>query len=274
MWWIRRNKKGLIILIVIIFLIIVMTVSYLKKDINKLEGKAGSVVTFFQVPLVKVGDALNENVFSIFKFKQLIQENEALSEENAELKQTIIDMKLMSEEIESMERLKEAINYYALEDNYRYIATKIIANDGSNWFNKFTINIRHEDNIERGSAVINGDGLVGRIKDIGDNWASVVTIVDDSHSVSFKVLRNQEFIGVVSGNNQGKLEGYLIDPDADVLIGDEIVTSGLGLFKEGIAIGKIEEVVKDENQLLKTIIVEPHVNFKSLDRIIVIKKGI
>ncbi|MFA5527603.1 MAG: rod shape-determining protein MreC [Peptostreptococcales bacterium] len=274
MWWIRRNKKGLIIIAVIIILVIVMTLSYLNKDINKIEGKAGSVVTFFQVPLVKVGNALNENVFSIFRFKQLIQENQALSEENAELKQTIIDMKLDRAETESIERLQDAINYYDLEGNYDYITTKIIAYDGSNWFNKFTIHIRKEDNIERGSAVINGDGLVGRIKDIGDNWASVVTVVDDSHSVSFKVLRNQNFIGLVSGNNQGKLEGYLIDPEADVLIGDEIVTSGLGLFKEGIAIGTIEEVIKDENHLLKTVIVEPHVNFKSLDRVIVIKKGI
>lgn len=75
----------------------------------------------------------------------------------------------------------------------------VIAVDGSNLFNIFTINVGKNDGISAGSIVVNEDGLVGKVVTVGKSWSKVLGIVDASDSVSFTLLRDPEVIGVLSG---------------------------------------------------------------------------
>lgn len=271
MRWIAKHKKLMIVTTVTIILVIVMSVSYLYDyGTTDPEKKIGNIITMFQEPFVKAGNGVNKGLNGVFRFKSILQENEILKDEIAVLKKEIIDLQLTRNEMEEMDQLINALNYTYVESNPNYITADVISKDTSNWFNTFTINAGENDGITNNSIVINGEGLVGRIDEIGDNWAKVVAIVDDNHSVSFKILRDTKYIGIVSGNGKGTLNGYLLDPEADVLLGDEIITSGLGLFPEGIPIGTVEEVIKDENKLLKTITVKPFVYFKNVNKVLVI----
>ena len=63
----------------------------------------------------------------------------------------------------------------------------------------------------------------------------------------------------------------MFDSSYDVLPGDTLVTSGLGLYPEGIIIGKVDKVIDDKNQSLKYVVVKPYVDFKSIDDVIVIE---
>ena len=63
----------------------------------------------------------------------------------------------------------------------------------------------------------------------------------------------------------------MMDADSTVSEGDVIVTSGLGIYSEGITIGNVKTVVYNSNTLLKEITVEPAVNFKELEKVAVIK---
>lgn len=271
MRWIFRHRKLVIVSIVAIILVMVMSVSYLYDySTTSSVKKIGNIITIFQEPFVKAGNGLNKGISGIFRFRTIVRENETLKDEVSSLEQEIIDLQLKQDELKELIRLEDVLNYIPNETHYFYITADVISRDGSNWFNTFTINIGENDGIVEGSIVINGDGLVGRIYELSDNWAKVVSIIDDNHSVSFKILRDRKYIGIVSGNGRGFLEGYLLDPDADVLVGDEIITSGLGKFPEGIPIGTIKEVVKDENKLLKTISVNPHAYFKNINKVLVI----
>lgn len=272
MRWISGHKKFMMVLIVTILLIIVMSISYLNDySTTDPEKKIGNIITLFQQPFVKAGNGLSKGISGIFRFKIIIKENEALKEEVSILKNQVINLQLKRNEMEELKQLEAALNYADIKEEGSFIAADVIAKDLSNWFNTFTINAGEDDGLTQNCIVLNGNGLIGRVFEVGDNWSKVVAIVDDSHSVSFRIMRDPKYIGVVDGNGQGSLSGYLMDPNADILTGDEIITSGLGIFPEGIPIGTVEEVIKDENKLLKTVLVKPYVYFKNINKVLVVK---
>ena len=114
------------------------------------------------------------------------------------------------------------------------------------------------------------EGVVGRVAEVGDNWAKVISIVDENSKISFKVIRTQDG-GVISDNVDGKLSGYLFDTKADVMKGDKLFTSGLGgMFVKDLYIGEIKDVVKKDEDLMKNIYIEPSVDFKKLYKVFII----
>ena len=96
-------------------------------------------------------------------------------------------------------------------------------------------------------------------------------MIDQDCDVSFKLARDRKQLGIVSGSAEGGIVGYMMDADSTVSEGDMIVTSGLGLYPEGISIGNVKTVVYNSNTLLKEITVEPVVNFKGLEKVAVIR---
>ncbi len=63
----------------------------------------------------------------------------------------------------------------------------------------------------------------------------------------------------------------MFDSNYDVLPGDVVTTSGLGLFPEGIVIGKVGKVIEDKNNSLKYVIVKPNVDFKNIDDVVIVE---
>ena len=82
-------------------------------------------------------------------------------------------------------------------------------------------------------------------------------------------MRNKNFKGIITGSVSYELSGYLFDPLAEVIVGDKLLTSGLGIYPPGILIGEVIEVSRTTDQLLKTVTVEPSVNFKRLNKVLV-----
>ena len=65
-----------------------------------------------------------------------------------------------------------------------------------------------------------------------------------------------------------------LDGDAEIMVGDEIVTSQLSdFYPEGLAIGKVLEIETDTNGLTKYAVIEPYVDLKHLDTVLVLDKG-
>ena len=84
-------------------------------------------------------------------------------------------------------------------------------------------------------------------------------------------------LGVVKGNytlsNRGLCKMEYIDGDAEIMVGDEIVTSHLSdIYPEGLAIGKVLEIETDTNGLTKYAVIEPYVDLKHLDTVLVLDK--
>jgi rod shape-determining protein MreC len=63
----------------------------------------------------------------------------------------------------------------------------------------------------------------------------------------------------------------MFDSSYDVIPGDVLLTSGLGLYPESIPIGEIEKVIDDKNKGLKYVVVKPYADFKNIDDVVVIQ---
>ncbi|WP_243109361.1 rod shape-determining protein MreC [Anaerophilus nitritogenes] len=260
----------IVTLVTIILIIIIGITLGGRQRVSTPENMIGKIITPVQKILYSTGKVIGDGVGSLFSFREISKENKVLKKEVEKLNQKVIQLSLTKDELDELKSLQKALNYAKENEKYNYISASVTGKDLGNWFNVFTIDVGLNQGVAKDSTVMNGEGLIGRVFEVGDNWSKVVTIVDNKSSVSFQVLRNSQYIGVVRGSVHGELTGYLIDPQAEVLVGDKLITSGLSMYEKGIPIGQIKKVVKKENELLKTILVEPEVNLRKIDKVFII----
>ncbi len=266
-----RWKKWVIISAGILLLIVMGITMGGRSRITFVENIAGNVLAPIQRTVSVTGNFISEKVTPIFRFWTILDENETLREENAELKNLLTERTLDKKELNELRDLSKALDYNTHEDLKDYKSFNVIAKDSGNWFNMFVIDGGLTDGIQKNSAVISGDGLVGLVYEAGDNWAKVISIIDYNTSIGFELNRiENDFDGLITGSVQSVIKGHLFDPQAEVAVGDSIMTSGVGLYPKGIPIGEIVEVTVDRNSLLKEIVVEPSVDFRRLNKVLVL----
>jgi rod shape-determining protein MreC len=239
-----------------------------------LEDIVGVVVTPVQKVFNKISSSI-ENSAEFFASKKLLREqNEELVYRLSELEQK--EMKLQQLENENT-RLREMLDLKNEHAEFSFVSAHVIAKDPGNWFNTFVIDKGTSHGLEINSAVLTSKGLVGHIYDIGINRAKVISIIDSNSNVSGIISRTRD-VGVIRGDLELQKEGlskmdYILK-DADVIPGDYVETSGLGgIYPKGILVGKIKEVVKESHEITKSAIIQPAVDFKSLEEVLVISNS-
>lgn len=271
MKWPKNNKKAVALILSILLLSIILLVSY--KNFGESSAAGGSIqqsVATVQGPLSKVSNGILNGLRGIFEFRVVVEENDKLKEENSILRKENAGLLLKKAELEELGILSQSLNYDGVPERNNIVAADVIAMDGSNWFNIFTINVGTESGIEKDDVVVNGVGLVGKIIDSGKGWSKVIGIIDESSKVSFKVLRDDTLIGIVKGDGASGLAGFMLDGKASVIEGDILITTNIGIYPQGIEIGKISKVEFDNDTQLKNVTITPTVNFKNIQRVAVI----
>lgn len=270
MRWIREHKliAGLLAILLALVLIFLLTAGSTSKD--GVTGTVNKGMSLVSNPLTAVTRTVRNTVSGLFSYRQLQAEVETLQEEKAALELELAQAALTKSELEELRELSGLLNYDYTNEKFDVVTVDITSFDGSNWTNIFTIDCGTEAGIKEGCVVISGDGLVGKISRAGEGWAQVVSIIDDGTKVSFKVARNRKLLGVVEGNQQGQINGYMLKGDAAVAEGDIIITSGMGTYPAGLEIGTIQSITYNSDTLLKEITVESAVDFRSLTKVAVI----
>ena len=147
--------------------------------------------------------------------------------------------------------------------------------DSGNWFHSFTVNKGTNDGLTVDMNVIAGSGLVGRIIDVGPDWAKVMAIISDNSNVSGMVLSTSDNL-IVTGDLELYADGLisfekLVDSADRVVEGDKIVTSNVSdKYLPGILIGYISAINVDSNNLTKSGVLTPAVDFEHLEEVLVI----
>ena len=238
---------------------------------------AENALAFFVVPAQKyitlAGKWVEDRINFLISLKELGEENARLKEEIFYLEAEAA--KLRNAESENAE-LRELLVINRMYPDYETIGAVIIAKDPGNWYANFIIDKGARDGLKNNMAVLAPGGLVGRIIETGANYAKVKTLIDDTSAVSARSSRTGE-VGVVKGDMRLMGEGLcrmeLIDIDAEIVAGDEIVTSYLGeIYPPGIVIGVVTEINADAGGLTKYAIVKPGVDFKNLETVLVIDR--
>ncbi len=272
----RRNKEKIIITLVTIALIILIGITASRKlEQSKFESFLGNILT----PITKVTNTLSEKTSSfigyIGSFSKVRKENEALRNLVLKLEE---ENRNYQNIIGKTDFLKNEADLLASTE-YNLIEAQITGKEPGNWYHRFDIDKGTRDGIKIGDSVVQGikldqntviEGIVGRVIDVGSNWSKVITIIDEQNKISFKILRTQDG-GIINGSIDGIISGYLFDDKADVIKGDKLFTSGLGGgFIKDIYIGEIEDISSGEEEMVKTIKINPAIDFKKIYKVFII----
>ena len=179
--------------------------------------------------------------------REQVEQAEAIAEENENLR---ADAEL-DESWVSMDRLTaEVIN--KASSNFRWIVR---------------INKGRSDGIRPDMAVVDVDGLVGKILSSEESSASVLLLIDPNGAAAAKTAGGK-FTGSVNGHGSGEpLSFEFVDPEADIEIGDEVLTFYYndGIFPPNIPIGRVIDVDAPSAALRPDVAVDPYVDFQALD---------
>lgn len=166
----------------------------------------------------------------------------------------------------------EKIQNFRSNLNYASIIANVIGRDPSNWNASLIIDKGHDEGVEAGQPVLSPLGVVGRIYEVGHNTAKVILVSDPSFAVAAVVQRSREN-GLLTGTLQGVLRLQYLTDNADVKVGDVVVTSRLSTaFPEGVLIGQIKDVQAAVNSHTVECLVDPAVDLSELEQVIIVKK--
>jgi len=256
-------------LVCIALIIVSFSTDILSKPVSAIGG---FIVTPLQNGISKSGMYLHTRAEELNQIKDLIAENERLKDEVAELTRENTQLSSDKYELTNLRKLLALKDEYS---NYDMVGARIIAKDSGNWFHSFVINKGYNDGISVNMNVLADGGLVGRVSSVGPHWAKVLSIIDDNSNVSGMVLSTSDNL-IITGDLELYEDGViafekLIDNAGRVSEGDKIVTSNISdLYLPGILIGYIQEVKKDSNNLTKSGVLTPVVDFEHIEEVLVI----
>jgi rod shape-determining protein MreC len=165
----------------------------------------------------------------------MYQENTRLREENARLLQWQQAARRLASENQELRGLLKLVP----EPGASYVTARVIANSGGAYVRTVMINAGSAEGLARGQAAITGDGLVGRLTEVGDRAARVLLITDLNSRIPVMIDGSHDN-AVLAGDNSERPRLLYLPTGASVKSGDRIVTSGEGgLFPPGLPIGVV-----------------------------------
>ncbi|MBO5504985.1 MAG: rod shape-determining protein MreC [Clostridia bacterium] len=211
--------------------------------------------------------------FGSFGDKDKLQEEiEKLKQENSILKQQVDKNNLFKTENEELRRILTLKNAYP---ELEYQAAEVVGRNPSEWLSIMTIDKGTAAGIDVNDVVVSADKmLVGKITDVGSNWAKVTLVTDPSNSIGSMILRSGE-MGVISGerlsDGSSVCKLLYLSKNADIVVGDSVETSGLGgVYPKGITIGRVTEIKADLQSISQYAVVETGADIENIKKVLVV----
>ena len=260
-----RGKFFAAVIIVLAFLLGFVANAVFDGGTTPPENIIGTVFTPVKSAAAYIGNSIEKFFRTFADYDRLKSENETLKAENDDL--TVRLEKSYHLETEN-ERLRKLLELTDKLPEYNKTEATVVSVSDDKVSSVFTVNKGSLSGIKVKDVVVSSEGLVGYVRDVGFNWATVVTILDPQVAVG-AFLPRTELVAMTEGHRELKSDGLCrlsyLENTSLINRGDTVVTSGLGgLYPEGITIGKISEITVRDNGLSQYGIIAPAVDFSSL----------
>jgi rod shape-determining protein MreC len=199
-----------------------------------------------------------------------------LARENVDLREQVSVLSLRVSELEDVEqqnaRLRALQDFEARSELTILTGAEVIGwGDGRSSLS-LTISAGRLDGVERYQAVVTSAGLVGRIDRTPGASTSIVSLLSDpanSVAVSVERSREQGIFRYISGI--ASLEG--VRQSADVLVGDRVISSGMGgVYPAGLLIGTVSAVADEADGLTMKVVITPAATLDRLEEVFVLRR--
>ena len=191
-----------------------------------------------------------------------------IRDENKRLRKTLIEYdKKFNEYAEVysiylglVEKLK-----FKQKEPFPSIIARVVGKDPSYWFQTIIVDRGEKDGIIKGMVARNENGVVGQVTQVSPNYSKILLANAPSSAIDAMVQKNR-VRGILKGAGQGGYILYYVLKNADIAVGDRIVTAGIGgIFPSGIPLGELSAVRKKQRGMFQEIEVEPSVDFQRLE---------
>lgn len=206
--------------------------------------------------------------------QDLFQDRGDLKQENAVLQATNLLQSLRLQKLEALER--ENMRLRGLLDSSfrlteRVLVAELLTIDMDPFSQQVVIDRGQQSGIFPGQAVLDATGVMGQVMEVGPFSSRVILLTDPSHAIPVQINRNG-LRSVATGRGLGKpLKLEHLPFNADVRIGDLVVTSGFGgRFPNGYPVGKVSDIRFPEGKAFADISITPAASLETSREVLLV----
>lgn len=227
-------------------------------------------VLFIVSPFIKITALTVRGVANTWwdyvDLRNVREENKHLRREGATLQRRIDQLEEQALETQRLQRLLAVRQTSQAE----FLAARVVGKDATNWFKTILLDRGSQEGVRRNLPVLAPDGLVGRVVEVTPTSAKVQLLTDPVSAVGALIQRTR-VTGIVTGNLGAGARVRYLPLMADVVVGDEMVTSGMGgVFPKGIPIGRISALERRSGALFQEATIRPAVDLARLEEVLIL----
>ena len=271
--FLRQNGILLLVIALLLSILIGVLSVVMGGQADPLSNLTNTIVSPLRGGVTAAADWVEGVYTYIFHYGELEQELNGLRVRVGELEEQVREGEEASRE---NEQLRELLEFQSRRRELTTAPAKVTARSTSNWESTLTLSKGSAHDVQAGDCVITQTGaLVGVVSEVGLNWSTVSTVINTDTEIGGIVTRTYS-AGVLEGDfalmNEGKLKLNYLPEGAQLVSGDEVLTSGRGdMFPSGLLVGRVEGVFTDPSGQTRYAVVEPSVTLDELIEVFVIQ---
>lgn len=208
-----------------------------------------------------------EKISVISKWNDLLEENQWLRRQNAEL---MLEKSMLAEAKFENQRLRKLLDFKS-RSQLNLISAKVIGMEEEGFVNSIVLSVGKSDSVEANMAVVTSQGLVGKIFSAGSHRSICQLLLDRNFRVSGMVQRSR-LTGIVKWQTGDKVVLSGVPKRSEIAVADTVVTSGMSsIFPGGLEIGRVIRISENSESMFMNIEIKPAVDFSKLEEVFVIK---
>ncbi len=265
--------KFKILVIVAVFLVGIMAYAGANGRLTAAPQELLSVVL---TPLQKVTSALSDGAASVWEkytsIDDVMDRNEQLEAENAELRQQMVDydrIKAENDAYKALARIQDT------NSEASYVSAFVIGRDPLDEFGGFTLDQGSTDGVAVNDAIISDRGyLLGVVVEVDATSCKVMTILHPSFNAAGVISRTREN-GIITGSADYAADGQCVltnlDRATEARKGDQVITTGLGgVFPANLLVGTVQEVVPEQSGKSASAVILPGADPRTVKHVFII----
>ena len=265
--------KFKILVIVAVFLVGIM--GYAGAN-GRLTAAPQELLSVVLTPLQKVTSALSGGAASVWEkytsIDDVIDRNEQLEAENAELRQQMVDydrIKAENDAYKALARIQDT------NSEASYVSAFVIGRDPLDEFGGFTLDQGSTDGVAVNDAIISDRGyLLGVVVEVDATSCKVMTILHPSFNAAGVISRTREN-GIITGSADYAADGQCVltnlDRATEARKGDQVITTGLGgVFPANLLVGTVQEVVPEQSGKSSSAVILPGADPRTVKHVFIV----
>ena len=272
--FLRRNGIWLLVIAFLLSVLIGVFSAVMGGNADPLSNLVTTITAPVRNGVAAVGDWVQGVSRYVFRYGEMEQQIADLETENAQLQEQVRESQ---EALQENELLRDLLDLREKRRDFVFESAKVTARSASNWESTLTLSKGSESGVQEGICVITSTGvLVGVVSEVGSHYATVSTVIDTGMEMGGIITRTNA-AGVLEGDfslmQEGKLRLSYLPDEAQLVTGDEVLTSGRGdVYPSGLVVGQVEGVFSDASGMNRYAVVVPEVNLDTLVEVFVIKE--